>query len=87
LGRVIVNRIAPGGRIFPHADTPAHAEYYSRFHLVLQGAQGCRFRAGDESTEWETGAVFWFNNKLEHEVINDSPVDRIHLVIDARCPQ
>jgi hypothetical protein len=85
LGRVMVNRIAPGGRIFPHADTPEHTSYYSRFHLVLQSAEGVRFRAGDETTYWETGSVFWFDNRLEHEVVNESPIDRIHLVIDARC--
>lgn len=85
LGRVMVNRIAPGGRIFPHADTPAHAEYYSRFHVVLQSAEGVKFRAGDEMTYWETGSAFWFNNKLEHEIVNESSVDRIHLIMDARC--
>lgn len=85
LGRVMINRIAPGGRIFPHADTPAHVEYYSRFHLVLQSAEGVRFRAGNEVTTWETGSVFWFNNALEHEVVNESDTDRIHLVLDARC--
>jgi hypothetical protein len=85
LGRVMVNRIAPGGAIYPHPDTPEHCAYYSRFHLVLQSAEGVKFRAGDEWASWETGAVFWFNNALEHEVINESPVDRIHLVMDARC--
>ena len=34
LGRVMINKICPGGVIFPHADTPAHAEYYSRFHAA-----------------------------------------------------
>jgi hypothetical protein len=85
LGRVIINKIAPGGRIYPHPDTEEHAGYYSRFHVVLQSAEGVKFRAGDEVTYWETGSVFWFDNKVEHEVINDSPIDRIHLVMDARC--
>lgn len=84
LGRVMVNRIAPGGRIFPHADTPEHADYFRRFHVVLQSEPGVIFRAGDEQTYWETGSVFWFNNKLDHEVINNSAVDRIHMVIDAK---
>jgi hypothetical protein len=87
LGRVMVNRIAPGGVIYPHADTPEHANYYSRYHVVLQSAEGVKFRAGGEWATWETGSVFWFNNKLEHEVINESATDRIHMVIDARCPQ
>lgn len=85
LGRVIINKIKPGGRIYPHPDTHEHASYYSRFHVVLQSAPGVVFRAEDEQTYWETGSVFWFNNAVEHEVINNSAVDRIHMVIDARC--
>lgn len=87
LGRVMINRIAPGGVIYPHPDTPEHCRYYSRFHVVLQSAEGVKFRCGDESTYWETGAVFWFNNALEHEVVNESPLDRIHMIIDARCSE
>lgn len=85
LGRVMINRVKPGGRIFPHPDTPEHCAYYSRFHVVLASEPGVMFRCGEERTYWETGAVFWFNNALEHEVINDSQSDRIHLIIDARC--
>lgn len=85
LGRVMINKIAPGGVIFPHADTPEHVAYYSRFHVVLQSAEGVKFRCGDEWAYWETGAVFWFNNALEHEVINESRQDRIHMIVDARC--
>lgn len=87
LGRVMINRIKPGGRIYPHPDTPEHCRYYSRFHVVLQSEEGVIFRAGTERTYWETGSVFWFNNALEHEVINESSVDRIHMIIDARCSQ
>ena len=87
LGRVMVNKIAPGGVIFPHADTPEHVAYYSRFHVVLQSSEGVRFRCGDEWAAWETGAVFWFRNAIEHEVINESRTDRIHLIVDARCSQ
>lgn len=87
LGRVMINRIAPGGVIYPHADTEAHAAYYSRYHVVLQSAPGVMFRCGEEKTSWETGAVFWFRNELEHEVANNSATDRIHLIIDARCSQ
>lgn len=85
LGRVMINRIKPGGRIFPHPDTPEHCKYYSRFHVVLASEPGVMFRCGDERTYWETGAVFWFNNALEHEVVNESESDRIHMIIDAHC--
>lgn len=85
LGRVMVNKIAPGGHIYPHADTPEHCEYYTRFHIVLQSESGVEFRCGDETAYWETGSAFYFNNKLEHEIWNHSKTDRIHLVMDARC--
>ena len=87
LGRVMINKIAPGGRIFPHADTPEHTNYYTRFHVVLQSGAGCFIRADDEQLEMRTGEVFWFNNKLEHEVINNSNTDRISMVIDIKVPK
>lgn len=84
LGRCMVNKISPGGRIFPHADTPVHADYYSRFHIVLQSAPGVVFKCGDEQVYMGTGEVWWFNNKEVHEVVNNSADDRIHLIIDIR---
>lgn len=84
LGRVMINKIAPGGRIFPHADTPAHAEYYDRFHVVLQSAPGVDFRCGDEHVYMAVGEVWWFQNAVEHEVINNSAVDRVHMIVDIR---
>jgi hypothetical protein len=85
LGRVMLNKIRPGGRIFAHADTPIHAEYWDRFHYVVQSAPGVVFRVGDEQVHMQTGEVFWFQNLIEHEVLNNSAEDRIHLVIDIRC--
>jgi hypothetical protein len=84
LGRVIINKIKPGGRIYPHADTPAHAEYYDRFHIVLNSSPGVVFRAGDEQVYMETGSAWWFDNSIEHEVVNNSADDRIHMVVDIR---
>jgi len=84
LGRTIINRIKPGGSIYPHADAPDHAAYYDRFHVVLQSSPGADFRAGDEHVYMATGEVWWFDNSQEHEVINNSATDRIHLVVDIR---
>jgi len=84
LGRVMINKIIPGGRIFPHADTPSHTDYYTRFHVVLQSRPGVVFKAGDEQVYMATGESWWFDNKQVHEVINNSSDDRIHMVIDIR---
>ena len=84
LGRVMINKIAPGGVIFPHVDTPVHTDYYSRFHIVLQSQPGVLFRAGNEQVYMATGEVWWFDNSQEHEVINNSADDRIHMIVDIR---
>ncbi len=84
IGRVMVNRLQPGGRIYPHADTPSHANYWSRFHVVLRSLPGNRFRCGDEVQEFLTGDIFYFDNRLEHEVQNNSVEPRVHLVIDLK---
>lgn len=84
LGRCMINKISPGGRIYPHADTPSHCEYYSRFHVVMQAGPGCNFRCGDETVNMAIGEVWWFNNSIEHEVVNNGADDRIHLIVDIR---
>lgn len=84
LGRVMINKLMPGGMIYPHADTPVHAEYWDRFHIVLQSAPGSNFRAGDEWVHMATGEVWWFNNRIEHEVINNSDTERVHMIVDIR---
>jgi hypothetical protein len=93
LGRVMLNRIQPGGRIYQHADTPAHANYWQRHHIVLQSAPGVVFEAGEEQVYMAPGECWWFDNGKEradgseppkHQVINNSAVERIHLIVDVR---
>jgi hypothetical protein len=84
LGRVMINRLRPGGRIFPHADTPVHANYWDRYHVALQSGPGCNFRCGDETVHMPAGQVWWFQNANEHEVVNNSSDDRIHMIVDIR---
>ena len=87
LDRVLLTRLAPGGHILPHSD--AGAAYTSlsgiaRYHVVVQGLAGSTFRCGEEVVNMVTGEVWWFNALLEHECLNASEADRIHLLVDAR---
>lgn len=84
LGRVLVTRLAPGRKITPHVDGGAPATFYDRFHIVLNSAPGCLFRAGDETIHMAPGQIWWFDNTKEHEVINNGVDDRVHLIIDIR---
>lgn len=84
LGRVLITRLAPGCKITPHVDGGAPATYYERFHIVLNSAPGCLFRAGNETVHMATGQVWWLDNTQEHEVINNGADDRIHMIVDIR---
>ena len=84
LGRCLITKLSPGGVITPHVDMGAPADYYERYHIVLSGYNGSIFRAGDEQVTMRTGDVWWFDNKQEHEVMNNSADHRIHMIIDIR---
>lgn len=88
LGRVVVTRLEPGKKILPHADTRgAYSQYYTRYHLVLQGLPGSLFNCGNETVSMLTGSLWWFDAHAEHSVINNSADDRIHMLIDVRIDQ
>lgn len=84
LGRVLITRLAPGKMILPHVDGGDHAEYYDRYHCILQNLPGSIFRAGNEHVCMRAGEVWWFDNSEEHEVINNSADDRLTMIIDIR---
>jgi len=86
LGRVLITRLPPGGRIAAHSDaTGAYTDQPGRrYHVVLQGLPGSMFRCGDETVNMKTGEVWMFDHLADHEVWNNSPDDRIHLLVDLR---
>lgn len=85
--RAIITRLAPGRVILPHADNEGsyvHDPDRQRHHVVLQGLPGSLYRTGDETVCMRTGEVWWFDALSEHEVINNSADDRIHMLVDLR---
>jgi hypothetical protein len=84
LGRCMITRLAPGKRIYPHEDQGAPAEYYDRYHVMLQNGPGSLFRCGNETVNMKAGECWWFENRREHEVVNNSCDDRITMIIDIR---
>lgn len=85
LGRLIISRIPPGGRILPHADNDGsyvQNPNRSRYHIVIRGLPGSLYHCGEETVCMETGSVWWFNAYETHSVLNNSIDDRIHLLVD-----
>lgn len=87
LGRVLITRLAPGCKILRHADFDgSYRAVGQRYHVVLNGLPGSLFICGnppnEETVQMMTGSCWTFNHQLEHEVVNNSSQDRIHLLID-----
>ncbi len=84
LGGVIITKIPSGGRIAPHIDQNWHVDYYDKFYLSLRSAPGANFYCGDEFINPKPGDLYLFDNRVEHWVENDSPSDRMTLIICIR---
>ena len=83
IGRVLVTRLHPGGKIGAHKDFGEYHNFYDRFHICI-GGKGCHFRSGKEVVKMMPGEVWWFYNNVEHEVWNESDSERDHIVIDLK---
>lgn len=84
LGRALIVKLPAGGKVSPHRDMGAPADYYDRYHIVIKSLEGNLFRTEDEIVWMKEGELWWFDNTKEHEVVNNSPDDRIHLIVDIR---
>jgi len=73
----------------PHTHIPPHTgETNARLvaHLPLIVPQGCSFRVGFDTVEWQEGQVIVFDDTLEHEARNDSDEPRVVLIFDVWNP-
>ena len=92
LGRAMIVRLVPGGKVAIHRDT---GEYYAardRYHLVLENQPGGSLvTVADETVEMQPGELWWFDNKAPHSAQNSSPANRVHIIFDvlatASAPQ
>jgi len=84
LGRVIITRLPPGKRIAPHIDEGDSPDYYARYQVALQCLPGCLFTIESETVTFQTGDVWWIDNRRLHEVVNNSADDRIVMIVDIR---
>jgi|SRR6267154_725530 len=85
LGGILITKIPPGGRIEPHIDNNWHANFFNcKLYIPIQSNQKCFNRCEDEVVVMNSGECWYFNNNVEHEVINNGNDDRITLIICMR---
>ena len=87
LGGVLITRIPPGAQCRPHTDPGWHARHYEKFAVQVESAPGQRFCFDNASLETRPGDVFWFDNAHTHWVTNDTPFERITMIVCIRRHQ
>ncbi|MGZ8347750.1 MAG: aspartyl/asparaginyl beta-hydroxylase domain-containing protein [Allosphingosinicella sp.] len=80
---VMFSILAPRTRIPPHTGSD---NVRTTIHLPLAVPEGCGFRVGAETREWQEGIAWAFDDTIEHEAWNDSDVPRALLILDVWNP-
>lgn len=73
----------------PHTHIPPHtgvANVRLVSHLALIVPDGCGFRVGGTTIEWQVGKTIVFDDTIEHEAWNDSDQLRVVLIFDLWAP-
>lgn len=82
IGRLGIAKLPPGGKIHDHIDTGLSSDYYSRYHVMLNGEPDNWANCGNEWVEMLTGECWTFNHHLMHSFENRSESSRIYLNLD-----
>lgn len=85
LGRALLRKLPAGGRITPHIDAWMPQEIdWRRFQLPIVTHPDVLMRWPDDGVEVHLlpGVLYEVRYDRTHEVVNASPVDRVHLQID-----
>ena len=81
--RVRLMRLAAGGRIGRHRDRQYGWDLpVLRLHVPIVTHPDVEFLLADRRVDMRPGELWHLELARDHEVVNRSPVDRVHLVID-----
>ena len=84
IGRVVVAKLKEVAIIAGHIDEGNYAKWHDRYHFVITTNPEVNFYCGDEQQHMAVGEIWWFDNKVEHSVVNLGNSSRIHIVVDIR---
>lgn len=84
LGGVLITKIPAGKACRPHTDPGWHARYYEKFAVQLDSAPGQAFCFEEDQLVSKPGDVYWFDNSHKHWVVNESPYDRVTMIVCIR---
>ena len=79
LGGILITKLPPNGKIYPHADDGWHAKYYQKYYVCIKDA-GSKFVFNNGEIKPKEGEVWWFDNSRTHSVINTDK-ERIAMIV------
>ena len=82
LQRVLIARLKPQGRVYPHVDKGRYYKLRDRYHFVLVSPTGSVLSSGGETVIMQQGEVWWLQNKLVREARNSSHEWRCVAILD-----
>ncbi|MBT8114976.1 MAG: aspartyl/asparaginyl beta-hydroxylase domain-containing protein [Arenicella sp.] len=75
-------RLAAGAEVSPHVDFNYHWYNRVRIHIPIVTYPEVTFFCGEEQVHMQAGECWIFDSWRNHNVVNESPHDRVHLVLD-----
>lgn len=82
VGKVLFPKLKAYGKIYKHKDATEYLDIVRRHHIPIITNNNVFFNIEGDSLNMLEGECWEINNMKEHEVINNSNQDRIHLMID-----
>ncbi len=82
LGRAMLVRLRPRGKIYRHVDRGDYYQVRHRFHFMLDSPEGCWLECGGERWPTRTGQIVWFDNKCPYEEENPTGEWSVRLIVD-----
>jgi hypothetical protein len=80
--KAMLAKLQPFSKIDAHIDQGNALQLVNRCHLVIKTNPQIKFVINGITHYFKEGEFVEINNTLTHEVINDSPYERIHLIVD-----
>jgi hypothetical protein len=84
--KALIVNLPSGTFITPHFDFGDSLNLCRRVHVPLVTHPDVFFQVNKKWFHFEEGHAYEINNSKEHGVINNSPVDRVHLIVDLMHP-
>jgi hypothetical protein len=81
-GQVLLIRLKANKSIADHKDGGHYLMNARRHHIPIITSDKTKFYVAGEERLMKSGECWEINNAKEHAVINDSDIDRVHLLID-----